>query len=192
MSEKRCFGLSSSERAWGPPVPRGVAGLRSVFRAITTTCSERPPLVRHARGGTLTSVRRGRGRPAGSPPPAQAARKPQVEIGRSEDARARSSQCVRVAAKQLGRLLPPGTCRDESAPTRRANDREATRRPISAAPRRRRRTGRSGTGSRFPQKSLWDPNARSSAAVTRSRPKACSSHRKRTTPSTSQRPDSTA
>ena len=53
MPEKRRSGLSSFARAWGPPTPRGVAGLRCVFRVITTACSERPPLVRHARGGTL-------------------------------------------------------------------------------------------------------------------------------------------
>ena len=54
MPEKRCSGLSSSARAWGPPSPRGVAGLRSIFRAITTACFERPPPVRHARAGTVT------------------------------------------------------------------------------------------------------------------------------------------
>ena len=27
----------------GSPSPRGVAGLRSIFRAIATACSERPP-----------------------------------------------------------------------------------------------------------------------------------------------------
>ncbi|HEX2460065.1 MAG TPA: hypothetical protein VHJ58_07930 [Vicinamibacterales bacterium] len=40
------------------------------------------------RTGTLTSVRSRRARPAGSTTPAQAARKPQVEIGRSENAAA--------------------------------------------------------------------------------------------------------
>ena len=41
------------------------------------------------------------------------------------------------------------------------------------------------------QKSFCEPKARSSAAVTRSRPNACSSQRKRTTPSPSHRPNST-
>jgi len=90
-------------------------------------------------------------RPAGLPTPAQAAREPQVEIGRSEDSAARSAQCVRVAAKKLERFLPPGTCRDESAPTRCAGNRGATRRPISAAPRRRRRAGRSNALTRIQQ-----------------------------------------
>jgi len=81
------------------------------------------------------------------PMPAQAARQPKVEIGWSEKSAARSSQCVRVVARQLGRFMPPGTCRCESAPTRRAGDRTATRRPISAAQRRRRRAGRPSTPS---------------------------------------------
>jgi hypothetical protein len=101
----------------GAPTPRGVAGLRGVFRAITTACSER----RRPSGMLATErcpVRLRRDRPAGSPTPAQAARTPQVEIGRSEAAAVRSSQCVRVAAKQVERFLPPGTCRCESAATR--------------------------------------------------------------------------
>jgi hypothetical protein len=53
MPEKRCSGLSSSARAWGPQPHAVVAGLRSIFRAITTACSERPPAGRHARDGTL-------------------------------------------------------------------------------------------------------------------------------------------
>jgi len=144
MPEKRCSGLSSSTRAWGPPTPRAVAGLRSIFRAIATACSERPPPAGMLAAEPLGFSQK-RARPAGSLPPAQAARKPKVEIGRSEDSAASSSQCVRVAAKQLERFLPPGTCRCESAPTRRAGNRAPTRRPISAAPRRRRRSGRSST-----------------------------------------------
>src|SRR6185503_18850017 len=38
--EKRCSGSTSSERARGPPAPRGVAGLRSVFHGSGTACSE--------------------------------------------------------------------------------------------------------------------------------------------------------
>ena len=127
----------------GSPTPRGVAGLRSIFRAIATACSERPPPGRHARDGTADQCALRRARPAGSPTPAQAACTPQVEIGRSENSAARSAQCVGVAATQLERFLPHGTGRSESAPTRRAGNREATRRPISAAQRRRRRAGRS-------------------------------------------------
>jgi hypothetical protein len=119
MPEKRRSGLSSSARAWGPPTPRGVAGLRSIFRAVTTACSERPPPGRHARGGTLTGFLSKACSICRTPPPAQAAHKPQVEIGRSENSAARSSQCVRVATQQLERFLPLGTCRCKSAPTRR-------------------------------------------------------------------------
>ena len=59
MPEKRCSGLSSCTRAWGPPTPRGVAGLRSIFRAIAKACSERPLPVRHAHAGTLPTCVQG-------------------------------------------------------------------------------------------------------------------------------------
>ena len=40
----------------GAPNPTRCRSLRSIFRAIATACSERPPPVRHARAGTLTGV----------------------------------------------------------------------------------------------------------------------------------------
>jgi hypothetical protein len=45
------------------------------------------------------------------PPPAQAALEPQVGIGRSKNSAASPSQCVRVVAKQLERLMPRDTSR---------------------------------------------------------------------------------
>jgi hypothetical protein len=38
--EKRASGLSFMNAAWGPPTPRPVVGLRRVFRANETACSD--------------------------------------------------------------------------------------------------------------------------------------------------------
>ena len=111
MPEKRCSGLSSSARAWGPPTPRGAAGLRSIFRAIATASSERPPPGRHAHRGTLTRCALEAGSTCRIAGACASGTRAAGGNRAEQECRGESLQCVRVVVKQLERFMPPDTCR---------------------------------------------------------------------------------
>ncbi len=131
-------GLAAMNRCAPLPAPRDRGVLRTAAAGRHPRDRARHVRVRgHAR---RAGSRRLRQRPWG-----------EREIGRSEAAAASSRQCVRVAASQLRRFVPLGTGRIEAAATRRESGRGPTRRPISDAPRRRRRDGTASVPANSPR-----------------------------------------
>jgi hypothetical protein len=75
--------------------------------------------------------------------------------GEAKDSAPSSPQCVRVAANQLGRLVPPDTCRGEAVATRRNSERVPTEGRFPA-----RRAGGDETGRRVGPDLWQNPHRR--------------------------------